>query len=545
MADSDKSLSILIQLGVIGKEDAAAVKDLLAQTKDAAGDLNQAMPAAWAGMDKYKEALKGAGEGVKSLGGHVAELRALMTSIGPGAGELGHLLDVASNPALLSGALLAEGLKAYFHWLDKSLERQKEMNAELAKHNDFLHQAVKLQGDMHEQANLTRNALAQARAEQDSLTQQLKAFEERAKIFNLAQDDALANRIEQREAESTILGEQIQMLESLGKISKPQADQEKLNLEHQAKLAEIWDKVGKAQSDYDSAKSDRDEELKAAGGAGAFSPDAIAAATAAAAKAKADLAQAQFFAGAGGVGEIARLQQMLDENKTQWHKHGEDWDPATGQLRGVAFHKTQDELLAQIEDTKRRNKNAENSLSGLSVASAAAAQHLKDIQNLADKFHGLDAGLSALHQKLTDISKAAPAEAGAENQRAALASFNEMLNDGQTPQAIWNKALSALDELNSMKSRTGYAPEQYLHGNNPQAIAHIQSLQSQVAALGTMETAVGNNGAAFVGAINSIIKTMGGHEAAANALKDYASDINHRLNILAQQLRAQSGYASH
>jgi len=41
MADSDKTLEILIKLGVIGREDAAAVKDLLGEMNQQAAFTNE------------------------------------------------------------------------------------------------------------------------------------------------------------------------------------------------------------------------------------------------------------------------------------------------------------------------------------------------------------------------------------------------------------------------------------------------------------------------------------------------------------------------
>lgn len=541
MADSDKTLQILIQLGVLGKEDAAAVNDLLKQTKQDIGDMNQSMPENLAAWEKFKDRLKGAGEGAEGIHEHIHNLRALMAGAGPEAAELGHLLHFAFNPVMLGGAALAAGMEAYFHWVEKAQERQREMTLDLQKHNDFLREAIKLTGNFYENQFKIAQAIAEARAQQNSLTEELKAFEDQAKVYDQAQNDDLANRIELRKGENTLLEDQIQLLENIGKLTPAQAEQDKLRLQHQERLAEIGDKVVKAKSDYESAKSNEDEELKKVGGRGAFTPDAIGAANEAAAKADVALKQAQMYAGQAGNDEINRLKEAQKKNMDEWEKHGEEWDPATGQLKGVAYRNANQEYINQIKQTQQLKEDAEKNLPALTATNAIAQQHLKDIQGLHDKFQGMDAALELLKQKWVTLAGEAPAQVQQENQRAALESINAMLKGGAKPGDIFKQGIDAMFTLDHLQQNTGFTAADFLQRGTPAQKAWIQHLQAQAAAVSDLETAIGNNGNTVLGNINSLIKTVNSSTQAHAETAKWAATIEAKIaGIVAQIASLQS-----
>lgn len=94
MADSDSTLKILIQLGVIGKEDVAAVKDLLQQTGEAGAaagsEMTESMPENLAAWKNYSKTLGGAGEeaeGFQLKGRELNRVMGELNRIVPGAGE--------------------------------------------------------------------------------------------------------------------------------------------------------------------------------------------------------------------------------------------------------------------------------------------------------------------------------------------------------------------------------------------------------------------------------------------------------------------------
>jgi hypothetical protein len=95
MAD-DKTLDILIRLGVIGKEDLAAANELMREEKGIADSMNGSMPENLAGLEKEKDALKAAGESAKTSGAeHHALHMALhkLNEIVPGLGSVMAMLS--------------------------------------------------------------------------------------------------------------------------------------------------------------------------------------------------------------------------------------------------------------------------------------------------------------------------------------------------------------------------------------------------------------------------------------------------------------------
>jgi len=545
MADSDKALDILIRLGILGKEDLVAFKQLMSETGQSAQELGSSlmMPESWQGqaaaVEKYGRGLKAAGEGAEGAGHHLHELRSLMAGAGPEAAELGHLLHFAFNPLMLGGAALAGGMELYFHWVEKTAERYKEMNETLQKHNEYLHELLKAGGNIYENQVKIAEAIADASAKQNSLTQQFKEFEERARAFDLAQNDALEERIGKRKAESDILQGQITMLEQMGAITKPQAEQAKIEAEHQEKLAAIRDKIIKDASDYNSAKTDYDKELKDAGGPGAMGPRAVGAAQAAALNAQNAFTQAQMDAGEKGADELRRLQQARTENRAQWDKHGTEWEtsgPNAGQLKAVGYRQQQESLDQQIRTQEARMKTASDNLGTLAEAAKVATQKLEETKTLSDKFEAMGAKLNELRQKWQDDSTAAPKEIAEETQRAALEKVNALEKGGATPRSIYENAIAAMEQLTTMRDRTGHPPDYWLNAGTKQQREQVQGLRAQVNALGDLESAVGMNGDEVLAGISRIVQLQLGHQMTMQSVMGNVAALEARL----AQLQAQA-----
>ena len=121
---ADNTLEILIKLGVIGKEDAAAVRDLLKETGEAGEEANQSMngsmPENLASLGKYKKAVSDAGESVEHLGIKNHELREITAELNHILPLTGTAMKAAFNPEV-GGIVLAlsaiEKLVEHFHHL--------------------------------------------------------------------------------------------------------------------------------------------------------------------------------------------------------------------------------------------------------------------------------------------------------------------------------------------------------------------------------------------------------------------------------------------
>lgn len=99
----DNTLELLIKLGVIGKEDAAAVNDLLRETKEQAEGMNASVPENLRGMEKQAEAAKKMGESAKMSG---IEHRALHSALD----KLNELIPgLGSTIALLTHGYMEAG----------------------------------------------------------------------------------------------------------------------------------------------------------------------------------------------------------------------------------------------------------------------------------------------------------------------------------------------------------------------------------------------------------------------------------------------------
>jgi hypothetical protein len=528
MSDSDKTLKLLIELGVIGEDKAAEVKKLLKETKTEAADMTQSMPDNLAAWEKYKTSMRGAAESAESLGHHTREMRELMAGAGPVAQELGHLLHFAFDPALLAGVLGAGGLELYFHHLEKIAERQREIIQGLSEWGNWLKEIVKAGGNMYEDAQRVARATAEAKAQQESLGQTLKEFEERSKIFNEQSMHALEERIDLRKSESDIMAGQVGMLEAMHRLTADQGEQAKLELAHHEKVQEILDKRVKAQKEYNSAKSDYDEELKMVGGPAAFSPEAIGAAQGNADATAARRNQAEEIIKSVDT-QIAGLKQHIAEENERIKRDPLNWNQdSTANI----------EFRQQLADAESRKKAAEGSLKVLDEEAARAAVALKDVTGLKDKFEGLANSLTMLHAKVTEAAADQPKEIGAENQRYAIEAVTKMLQGGATPESIVRGGIGAMGTLNQIQQQTGFTPAEYQQRGSPQQQQYVQHLQQQVQALAMLEDAAGNSGQQVIAAINRVMHATNGVTSVQQMTTVWLQRVQSKLAVMQEQINS-------
>jgi uncharacterized phage infection (PIP) family protein YhgE len=81
MADSDQSLKILIELGVIGEKDAEAAKQLIEENAKAVGDLSQSLPEGTAAWSKYKNLLNETSKEGEGFNMHGREMKKLLNEL--------------------------------------------------------------------------------------------------------------------------------------------------------------------------------------------------------------------------------------------------------------------------------------------------------------------------------------------------------------------------------------------------------------------------------------------------------------------------------
>ena len=136
MADSDKTLKLLIEMGVIGKEDVAAANGLLAETGTTAAASANAATDLGGAHKKLAEETKGASEAAKEHEVHLQGGQKAFGILNKLVPELGHELHALFlgpvGPAILLGIAVAtvrEKLAAYNEELDKVGEAEIEEHA--------------------------------------------------------------------------------------------------------------------------------------------------------------------------------------------------------------------------------------------------------------------------------------------------------------------------------------------------------------------------------------------------------------------------------
>ena len=553
MADSDKTLKLLIELGVIGKEDAQALNDLLGESKNAAQGLNQSMPEGWEAMGKYKAAMGGTGDSAEGLHGHLNGLRQLMRGAGPEAAELGHLLHFAFNPAMLAGAVAAGGFEVYFKWLEKSQEKQKEMTADLQKHNDYLREMIKLKGNVNELEIEHAKSLAAARVEAEGLTKQIEHAEEVCKMFAEADKLTMASREAASKRENSLIENRIGLIEDLGKITKAEAEQSKLIVEHQEKLAAIQNDISQKRTAAVSAENALKDYVAALAGngykpsgnmAGGFSlsPEAIASGDD---QSRILKKQAEYYEDAKKTGEteLKRLETLRDQTEAHKKAHGSEYDGATGKLWSSVDEQQIKDLNQQIAQQKGLIADASENLLSIEQAAAEAADTAKILHEANKTLGRLFSELNAATNAFKDAQTQGAAGKNAEQQNFGIAATDARLKGGATPAGIFANAINAMAILDHMQEKTGFGPEYYSRRGTPQQKSYIQHLQDQVMALSQLESAVGNNGHSVIGAINEVVKTAGENSQELNRVTiKWMTSLNNQFSTMKKQIESLSTF---
>ena len=545
MPDADNRMTIEIAIQLINEGRIDEAKEKLSGLRKETESQTESMPENLAVWSKYKGLVHEAGEETEGLHHQIHALSMLTRAGGPEIREFGHLLHFALNPMMLVGAAGAAGIELYFKWLEKSQEKMREMTAELQKHNDYLRDIIKLGGEVHE-LDVERVAnLAKAREEADGLEATLKRQAQIQKEFDDFDAQRTKDRIEDRRTENKLIEDRVAMLEAAGVITKDQAGIVKLQLEHAENLNKIQDEVKGKKDAVVAAQNDeyrRVNALKAGGvdvgydAAKGFQlpAAAIAAATDASATAAAQLAKDKALAGGAGQAELARLQGLKSSNEEEARLHGSRFNPATGNLVRDDMQKQNaaiDEQIAQqqalIDEANKR------------LASDAAAAEKADV--LAKGLASVNAELAAMHDKIIEAQNAYGSAAnaankpggavGAENFDYAQKMITQLFKDGATSGSIFSGGTDAINQLLHMKDQTGYTPEQWLAGGNPQQKAYVQHLEEEVAHLQALETAVGNNGPQVIATLSKMI----GHFVSVNG---QLVVINRQLAAMGLQVQA-------
>ena len=172
----DNTLELLIKLGVIGKDDAKAVKDLLGDTAESATRLNDTVPASLAGWDKYRDRLHETGVEGLDLREKLHLLHLTGRSLGGGFEELARMGGLLFNP-LTGGAVAAiAGFNALFEAIARNQEALKKMGEEAGKVNDIVKEIIAARPTSTEEWMKLTEQMAKLHAETDHSLNGIKSI---------------------------------------------------------------------------------------------------------------------------------------------------------------------------------------------------------------------------------------------------------------------------------------------------------------------------------------------------------------------------------
>jgi len=142
MDSSNNILEILIKLGYIGADQAAAARSALAGIKEETGDLSESLPEGSKLWEKYKNVLSDTGTQTEKTAGHSREMRRVMGELDrvlPGLGEGFRGLINGMGPMLV----LVEGIQAAVTWWNFYEEKVKAVADAQAAALDKMRDATK------------------------------------------------------------------------------------------------------------------------------------------------------------------------------------------------------------------------------------------------------------------------------------------------------------------------------------------------------------------------------------------------------------------
>jgi len=160
MADSDKTLKLLIELGVIGKEDAEAANKLLEESKAATGGLSKEMGVLNVTSADVTKALDKTGEGAEMSRMSMRRLAHAMGSEVPGGAALMEAGFSAAEGGMMSSTFLLiagiEMLKSAIEKINKETEQSRKLSEALADADRATNKIIDAQRTALEQADVAQ-----------------------------------------------------------------------------------------------------------------------------------------------------------------------------------------------------------------------------------------------------------------------------------------------------------------------------------------------------------------------------------------------------
>ncbi|HEV2694225.1 MAG TPA: hypothetical protein VG347_15130 [Verrucomicrobiae bacterium] len=448
-ADSDSTLKLLIEMGVVGQDDVRAANALVAETgqkgKEALDGMNGSMPENLEAWGKYKNALHEAGE----EGGELHETLHGVAQAGRMAGgefaEFGHLAHAALNPVSLALVAVTIGFEAISKLQERIAEKIKDMQDASAKVADTIHEMVNAGGSADQIFESMNQILAESEVKatgvQHAIERMQTASQQVAEHLHALND----NLKTEDESQNATLQKRIDLLKQLGVISAEDADKKKIQADLQEKLNGMAAEMRQLRQDAsDAEKNFTDLKIK----------------------------QHELPSEADALTKQKAAQFQVDRDKTVMDltpkalRENEEAQEAAKKLRDDTWATPAARQLA-IDELRRlkeehiqlgtRYNETKDSQADHETALASANDVLKAVQDLPAKIEAAQDKANAAAQKVTDSDKT-----GAANEarlQAAIETFQAILKDsGKTPEQIIAEGATAQDDIKRLLGQ-GYTPQ--------------------------------------------------------------------------------------
>jgi len=360
--------------------------------------------------------------------------------------ELGMLSRLLFNPMTAGFAASALALEAYFKWQEKIEAKYHDMVVSAQKVNDQIKDIVKAGGSEAEALVAATKAMAELEVHSQGMAHQIAEAKSQSEQFAEVMKGLDENKRTADEDATKTLTDRISLLEALGKMTKEQADQAKLQAEHEGKLTQMADKRQAAEDAVTAARSERNTlagRMDLSGGGDAARQQALEDAKFKAARDAALIEK--------GPGAIADIDQKIQAAADEAARAGAGSARAKQmEAYGQSLADQRQSLITQTEEAKAGLANDEKAL-------ATAQDNIKAAAELRTSLESVDAKLLDLNNKLELLSRGQASEKGAAEQQYLLSSLTQLIKDtGKQPSEIANTT-SGMQEL---LTATGFSNSQ-------------------------------------------------------------------------------------
>lgn len=237
MADSDKTLKLLIELGVIGKEDAQAAKQLLEETTKTSANLADEMGVVNVSTQDVNKALTETGESAEKFNLHGREMHEVFHHLNAILPDLGTGLKALVNPEV-GGLLLGIEL---FQQLTEHLKKMAEVQKAIRENQIDFYRIV-TGADQLKEAN---DALAELADTADRAGHSVQNLITASEKLKQSTEDYTASINRQTQSQDALLKKQqevalakVRAAEALGAITPEQAAEQEAKIRGQSTQAE-------------------------------------------------------------------------------------------------------------------------------------------------------------------------------------------------------------------------------------------------------------------------------------------------------------------